>query len=62
VRIYEHDPALCQREIDLLRSLADSVPVPLVIYAEAAGWEGLPPYLLMELVRATIDDRDPVIP
>jgi aminoglycoside phosphotransferase (APT) family kinase protein len=50
VRVYEHDASLCQKEVDLLRLLAASVPVPPVIHAEPAGLEGLPPFLLMECV------------
>jgi aminoglycoside phosphotransferase (APT) family kinase protein len=50
VRIHEHDASLCQKEVDLLRLLAASVPVPRVIHAEPAGLEGLPPFLLMEFV------------
>jgi aminoglycoside phosphotransferase (APT) family kinase protein len=50
VRIYEHDPSLCQKELDLFRLLSASVPVPAVIHAEPAGLEGSPPYLLMECV------------
>ena len=33
LRIYEHDASLCQKEIDLMRLLAGSVPVPEVIFA-----------------------------
>ncbi|MGA2903045.1 MAG: phosphotransferase [Candidatus Korobacteraceae bacterium] len=51
VRIYEHDASLCQKEIDLLRMVGGSVPVPRVIHAEPEGLHGLPPFLLMEYVE-----------
>ena len=44
LRIYEHDPALCQKEIDLMRLVGAAVPVPEVIYAQPHGWEDLPPF------------------
>ncbi|MGA3074668.1 MAG: aminoglycoside phosphotransferase family protein [Bryobacteraceae bacterium] len=44
LRIYEHDPTLCQKEIDLMRLVSAAVPVPEVIYAEPHGWEDLPPF------------------
>lgn len=46
LRIYEHDPALCQKEIDLMRLVGASLPAPEVIYAEPHGWEDLPPFTL----------------
>jgi len=51
VRIYEHDASLCQKEIDLLRVVGVTVPVPQVIFAELAGLDGLPPFLLMQYVE-----------
>src|ERR1700693_6012138 len=51
VRIYEHDASLCQKELDLFRLLAGSVPLPHVIHAEPGGLEGLPPFLLMQYVE-----------
>jgi aminoglycoside phosphotransferase (APT) family kinase protein len=44
LRIYEHDASLCQKEVDLMRLVGGSVPVPEVIYAELQGWEDLPPF------------------
>ncbi len=44
LRIYEHDPSLCQKELDLMRLVCGAVPVPEVIYAAPAGWEDLPPF------------------
>ncbi|MGD0929999.1 MAG: phosphotransferase [Candidatus Korobacteraceae bacterium] len=51
VRIYEHDASLCRKEIDLLRVVAVTVPVPQVIFAEPSGLDGLPPFLLMQYVE-----------
>ncbi len=51
LRIYEHDPSLCQKEIDLLRVVGATVSVPQVIFAEPAGLDGLPPFLLMQYVE-----------
>ena len=42
LRIYEHDPSLCQKELDLMRLVGGSVPVPEVIHAEPCGLEDLP--------------------
>jgi aminoglycoside phosphotransferase (APT) family kinase protein len=51
LRIYEHDVSLCQKELDLLRTLADRVPVPEVIHAEPCGIDDLPPFLLMSYIE-----------
>jgi aminoglycoside phosphotransferase (APT) family kinase protein len=51
LRIYEHDPSLCQKEIDLMRLVRGSVPVPEVIHAEPRGWEDLPPFTLARWVE-----------
>src|SRR5258705_3333715 len=53
LRIYEHDPSLCQKEIDLLGLLRGSVPLPEVIHAEPRGLEELPPFALMGYVEGT---------
>ena len=51
LRIYEHDPSICQKEVDLIRLIGGSVPVPEVIHAEAQGWEEIPPFALMRYVE-----------
>lgn len=51
LRIYEHDASLCQKEVDLMRLVSDSVPVPEVIHAEPLGWEELPPFTLTRWVE-----------
>lgn len=57
VRIYEHDASLCQKEIDLLRLVEASVPVPEVIHAEPGGFDEIPPFALMRYVEG-ISFRD----
>jgi aminoglycoside phosphotransferase (APT) family kinase protein len=51
LRIYEHDASLCQKELDLLQLVRSSVPVPEVIYAQARGWDDLPPYAIFRYVE-----------
>jgi hypothetical protein len=57
LRLYEHDPVLCQKEIDLLRLVGASVPVPELIYGEPRGSDGLPPFMLTRFVEG-ISVRD----
>ncbi len=52
LRIYEHDPALCRKELDLFTMVAASVPVPEVVGAGPAGTEDCPPFLLLRYVDA----------
>ncbi len=51
LRIFEHDPSLCQKEADLLRLLAGSVPVPEIIHVAPQGLQGIPPFVLMRCVE-----------
>jgi len=51
LRIYQHDPSLCQKEVDLMRLVRPTVPVPEVIYASPRGWEELPPFALLQFVE-----------
>lgn len=51
LRVYEHDASLCQKELDLMRLIGGSVPVPEVIHAEPRGFEDLPPFILMRYVQ-----------
>jgi aminoglycoside phosphotransferase (APT) family kinase protein len=50
LRIYEHDASICQKEVDLMRFVRGSVPVPEVIHVEARGWDDIPPFVLMRCV------------
>jgi aminoglycoside phosphotransferase (APT) family kinase protein len=51
LRIYEHDPSLCQKEIDLMRLVAGSVPVPEIIQAMPSGFDNFPPFTLARFVN-----------
>ena len=51
LRIYEHDASLCRKEIDLMRLVGGSVPVPEVLHAEPLGFEDVPPFILMRYVE-----------
>jgi len=51
LRIYEHDASICQKEVDLIRLIGGSVPVPDVIYVEALGSEDIPPFAVMRYVE-----------
>ena len=51
LRLYEHDASLCQKELDLMRLVAKSVPVPEVIHAEPRGLDDCPPFMLMRYVE-----------
>lgn len=51
LRIYEHDASLCQKEADILRLLARSVPVPEIIYVEPEGMNDVPPFVLLGCVE-----------
>ena len=51
VRIYEHDASLCQKEVDLIRLIRSSVPVPEVIHSEPGGLDHLSPFVVMRYVE-----------
>jgi aminoglycoside phosphotransferase (APT) family kinase protein len=51
LRIYEHDPSLCRKELDLLGLVSSSVPVPEVLHAEPLALDGLPPFALLRYVE-----------
>lgn len=51
VRIYEHDVSLCQKEMDLIRFLKGSVPIPEVIYAQPEAVDDLPPFAVMRYIE-----------
>lgn len=51
VRIYEHDPSICRKEVELLRRVGSSVPVPEVLYAEFHGWDDVPPFALLRYIE-----------
>ena len=51
LRIYRHDPALCGKELDIMRMLAGTVPVPEAIYAEPQGFDDHPPFAVLRWVE-----------
>jgi aminoglycoside phosphotransferase (APT) family kinase protein len=51
LRIYEHDPSLCQKELDLLRTIRNSVPVPEALHAEPGGLNEIPPFVLFRYIE-----------
>ena len=51
LRIYEHDPSLCAKEVDLLNLIKHSVPVPAIIHAEPEGLNEIPPFVFMHYVE-----------
>ncbi len=51
LRIYEHDPSLCQKEVDLIHLVSSSIPVPEIIHAEPQGLDELPPHAVMQFVE-----------
>ncbi|HZI56265.1 MAG TPA: aminoglycoside phosphotransferase family protein [Verrucomicrobiae bacterium] len=53
LRIYEHDPSLCLKELNLFRLVRGTVPVPEALHAEPLGFpdEYLPPFLLLRFVE-----------
>jgi aminoglycoside phosphotransferase (APT) family kinase protein len=57
LRVYEQDISLCAKELDLLRLVRGTVPVPEVIHAAPEGWEELPPFILMGYVEG-VEFRD----
>lgn len=57
LRVYEHDPALCRKEVDLFRLIGGSVPVPKIVHVEPNGLDGLHPFMLTTFVEG-ISVRD----
>ena len=50
LRVYEHHPSLCRKELDLLSLIKHSVPTPEVIHAEPDGLNGIPPFAFLRYV------------
>ncbi len=51
LRMYEHDPSLCRKELDVFRLIGGSVPVPEILYAEPQGLDGLPPFTVARYIE-----------
>jgi aminoglycoside phosphotransferase (APT) family kinase protein len=50
LKLFEHDASLCQKEVDLMKLVGASVPVPELLHAEPHGLEDVPPFLLTGFV------------
>jgi len=53
LRVYEHDPSLCQKEVDLMRLVRGSVPVPGILYAEPGGSKAGRPLAFLRFVEGS---------
>lgn len=51
LRIYQHDPSLCRKEIDIIRLVQGSLPVPEVIHAQPEPSAALPPFIFMRYLE-----------
>ncbi len=51
LRIYGRDPNACQKEVDLLRLLRATVPVPEVLRVYANGLDGAGPFIVLRHVE-----------
>jgi aminoglycoside phosphotransferase (APT) family kinase protein len=50
LRLHQRRPAACQKEVELLRLVRKTVPVPEVFYAEPEAIDGARPFALLEYV------------
>ena len=51
LRLYEQDPSLCRKEVDLMRLVGGRVPVPEILDMEERGFEDVPAFLVMRFVE-----------
>jgi aminoglycoside phosphotransferase (APT) family kinase protein len=51
LRIYGRDPQACRKEVDLLRLLGETVPVPEVLHASVSGDCDVGPFIVMRYVE-----------
>jgi aminoglycoside phosphotransferase (APT) family kinase protein len=51
LRVFEHDPSICAKELDLLKLVNNSVPTPKIIHARPDGLPGILPFMFMEYVE-----------
>ena len=51
LRIYQQDPSACQKEVDLLRLLHETVPAPEVLHAEPNGLDEIGPFAVLRYVE-----------
>ncbi len=48
--LFEHDPSICRKQLDLYRVIDPEVPVVPVVYAEPDGLDNIPPFLITRFV------------
>jgi len=51
LRIHMHDPSMCQKEVQLLRSVSKQLPVPDLIYANPDGEGDVGPHVLYRYIE-----------
>jgi aminoglycoside phosphotransferase (APT) family kinase protein len=51
LRIYEHDRALCRKEVDLHRLVGETIPIPEILHAATDGIDGSAPFVIMRYVE-----------
>jgi aminoglycoside phosphotransferase (APT) family kinase protein len=51
LRLYGRDPQACQKEVDLLRMVRETVPVPEVLLVSASGEGVVGPFIVMRYVE-----------
>ncbi len=51
LRIYEHDPSICRKEIDLLQRIGNTLPVPEILHAEPDGLSEIPPFVVTRYIE-----------
>lgn len=51
LRVYEHDASLCRKEVDLMRLVGSTVPVPEVLYANTEANTDLPAFAILRFVE-----------
>jgi len=51
LRVYGHDPSACRKEVDLLRLLGGTIPVPEVLDVQADGRCGVGPFIVTRYVE-----------
>jgi aminoglycoside phosphotransferase (APT) family kinase protein len=48
--LFEHDPSICRKQLDLYRVIDPVVPLVPVLYAEPEGLDDIPPFLITQFV------------
>lgn len=51
LRVYEHAPSLCQKEVDLIRLVGASVPVPEILFAAPTATPDMPAFAVFKFVE-----------